>query len=162
MKRLAAALLFSLAPLAAQAADCLQGKAIYGDADGAYELRFSPVGSESATTSNRFDVVALKTDLKLEGFVMLSGDPERANGMVMHNCPEGDVTGDDLAACMIWQGVVYSVSSAGKIDLLPAETAVAAPQLLLPDFGPAVKASSTGEKLTVAPWDVFAFKGCAA
>lgn len=162
MKRVTAAVLLSLAPLAAQASDCPQSRAIYGDADGAYELRFAPVDAESATTSNRFDVVALKADIKLEGFVMLSGDPERANGMVMHNCPEGDVTGDDLAACMIWQGVVYSVSSAGKIDLLPAETAVAAQQLLLPDFGPAVKASSIGDKLTVAPWDVFAFKGCAA
>ena len=162
MKRVTAAVLLSLTPLAAQAADCQQSRAIYGDADGAYELRFAPVDAESATTSNRFDVVALKADIKLEGFVMLSGDPERANGMVMHNCPEGDVTGDDLAACMIWQGVVYSISSAGKIDLLPAETAVAAQQLLLPDFGPAVKASSIGDKLTVAPWDVFAFKGCAA
>lgn len=162
MKRVTAAVLLSLAPFAAQAADCPQSRAIYGDADGAYELRFAPVAAESATTSNRFDVVALKADIKLEGFVMLSGDPERANGMVMHNCPEGDVTGDDLAACMIWQGVVYSVSSAGKIDLLPAETAVAAQQLLLPDFGPAVKASSIGDKLAVAPWDVFAFKGCAA
>lgn len=162
MKRVTAAVLLSLAPLAAQAADCQQNRAIYGDADGAYELRFAPVDAESATTSNRFDVVALKADIKLEGFVMLSGDPERANGMVMHNCPEGDVTGDDLAACMIWQGVVYSVSSAGKIDLLPAETAVAAQQLLLPDFGPGVMASSIGDKLAVAPWDVFAFKRCAA
>jgi len=162
MKRLALAVLLSLAPFEVQAADCLQRQAIYGDADGAYELRFRPVGSDSATTSNRFEVAALKSDLKLEGFVMISGEPERANGMIMHNCPEGDVTGEDLAACMIWQGVIYSVSSSGKIDLLPAETAVAAEQLLLPDFGPAVKAYSLSDKFTVAPWDVFAFKGCAA
>jgi hypothetical protein len=162
MKRLVAAVLFSLAPLGVQAADCLQSKAIYGDADGAYELRFLPVGSESATTSNRFELAALKAELKLEGFVMLSGDPERANGMIMHNCPEGDVTGEDLAACIIWEGVIYSVASSGKIDLLPAEKAVAAEQLLLPDFGPALKASSIWEKISVTPWDVFAFKGCAA
>ncbi|MDQ0317921.1 hypothetical protein QO002_000059 [Pararhizobium capsulatum DSM 1112] len=161
MKRLAAAVLFSLAPLGVQAADCLQSKAVYGDADGAYELRFLPVDSESATTSNRFEVAALKADLKLEGFVMISGDPERANGMIMNNCPEGDVTGDDLAACVIWQGVIYSVDAAGKVDLLPAETKAAALQLLLPDLGPAIKASALWGKLTVAPWDVFGLKGCA-
>ncbi|WP_075291635.1 hypothetical protein [Pararhizobium arenae] len=162
MKRVASTILLCLAPLSVQAADCLQSKAIYGDADGAYELRFLPVESESATTSNRFELAVLKTDLRLEGFVMISGDPERANGMIMHNCPEGDVTGDDLAACIIWQGVIYSVASSGRIDLLPAETAVAAEQLLLPDFGPALKASSIADRITVTPWDVFGLKGCAA
>ena len=51
---------------------------------------------------------------------MQSADPDRPNGIVMYNCPEGDVTGDDLEACTVWQGLIYGVSAAGQVDnLLP-------------------------------------------
>jgi hypothetical protein len=150
-----------LAVSPAVAADCLQGQAIYGDADGAYELRFEPVGSQSAATSNHFKIKVAKTDLVLDGIVMQSGEPMRPNGMIMHKCPEGDITGDDIAACTIWQGVIYSVSADGKVANLPEEGAVAATQVLLPDFGPAVRNSSIWGKATVAPWDALAFKECA-
>ena len=144
----------------AVAADCLQEQAIYGDADGAYELHFEPVGSASAATSNHFKVKIAKTDLVLDGIVMQSDEPVRANGMIMNNCPEGDVTGDDIAACTVWQGVIYSVSSDGEIASLPGEGLEAAAQVLLPDFGPAIRNSSIWGKATVAPWDVLTFKEC--
>jgi hypothetical protein len=149
-----------LAVSPALAADCRQEKAIYVDADGAYELRFEPVGSVSAATSNHFKVKIAKTDLVLDGIVMQSDEPVRANGMIMNNCPEGDVTGDDIAACTVWQGVIYSVSSDGKIASLPGEGLEAAAQVLLPDFGPAIRNSSIWGKATVAPWDVLTFKEC--
>ena len=57
--------------------ECSQAQAIYGDRDGAYELRFEPVGSESAVTSNHFKVAVLKPDLLLDGVVMPTGEPER-------------------------------------------------------------------------------------
>lgn len=144
----------------AVAADCLQEQAIYGDADGAYELHFEPVGSESAATSNHFKVKVGKTDLVLDGIVMQSDEPVRANGMIMNKCPEGDVTGDDIAACTVWQGVIYSVGADGKVASLPGEGLEAAAQVLLPDFGPAIRNSSIWGKATVAPWDVLTFKGC--
>ncbi len=149
-----------LAVSPALAADCRQEKAIYVDADGAYELRFEPVGSVSAATSNHFKVKIAKTDLVLDGIVMQSDEPVRANGMIMNNCPEGDVTGDDIAACTVWQGVIYSVSSDGEIASLPGEGLEAAAQVLLPDFGPAIRNSSIWGKATVAPWDVLTFKEC--
>ncbi|CAN7332826.1 hypothetical protein LJR255_001823 [Pararhizobium sp. LjRoot255] len=149
-----------LAVTPATAADCLQKQAIYGDADGAYEVRFEPVGSASAATSNHFKIKVAKTDLVLDGIVMPSGEPVRPNGMIMNNCPEGDVTGEEIAACTIWQGVIYAIGADGKVGSLPEEGSEAAAQLLLPDFGPAVRNSSIWGKATVAPWDVLALKGC--
>jgi hypothetical protein len=162
--RLAASLPILATVLAASpalAADCLQEQAVYTDADGAYELRFEPVGSESAATSNHFKVRIARTDLVLDGIVMQSGEPMRANGMIMNKCPEGDVTGDDIAACTIWQGVIYAVNPDGKVESLPGEGAEASARILLPDFGPAMRNSSIWGKATVAPWDAFAFKECA-
>jgi hypothetical protein len=150
-----------LAATPAVAADCLQEQAIYGDAGGAYELRFEPVGSASAVTSNHFKIKVAKTDLVLDGIVMQSGEPVRPNGMIMNNCPEGDVTGDEIAACTVWEGVIYSIAADGKVGALPEEGRQAAAQLLLPDFGPAVRNSSIWGKATVAPWDVLTLKGCA-
>lgn len=150
-----------LAVTPATAADCLQKQAIYGDADGAYEVRFEPVGSASAATSNHFKVKVANTDLVLDGIVMQSGEPVRPNGMIMNNCPEGDVTGNEIAACTVWEGVIYSIGVDGKVGSLPEEGSEAAAQLLLPDFGPAVRNSSIWGKATVAPWDVLTLKGCA-
>ena len=142
------------------AAGCLQEQAIYADPDGAYELRFEPVGSESAATSNHFKLAVMKTDLVMDGIVMEAGDPPRPAGMIMNNCPEGDTTGDEIAACTIWEGVVYSADAAGKIGLLPPEGHEAAAQILLPDLGPAIRSSTIWGKATVAPFDVLSLKGC--
>jgi hypothetical protein len=150
-----------LAVSPAVAADCLQEQAIYGDADSAYELQFEPVGSASAATSNHFKIKVDRTDLVLDGIVMQSDEPVRANGMIMNKCPEGDVTGEDIAACTVWQGVIYAISADGKVGSLPGEGMEEAPQLLLPDLGPAIRNSSIWGKATVAPWDVLTFKRCA-
>lgn len=145
-------------------AECSQARAIYGDRDGGYELRFEPVGSESAVTSNHFKIAVLKPGLLLDGVVMPAGEPERATGIVMHNCPDGDATGEELRACTVWQGPVYSVDKVGAIAEIPAETAPAAHQILLPDFGPALRASSAWGKgkAETDSWDAFTLKGCAA
>jgi hypothetical protein len=150
-----------LAVTPAAAADCLQEQAVYGDADGAYEVRFEPVGSASAATSNHFKVKVAKTDLVLDGIVMQSGEPVRPNGMIMNNCPEGDVTGNEIDACTVWEGVIYSIGTDGEVGSLPEEGRQAAAQLLLPDLGPAVRNSSIWGTATVAPWDVLTLKGCA-
>lgn len=144
----------------ALAVDCVQEKAIYGDSEGAFEFGFSPVGSESAAVSNRFTVKVAGTELMLDGHVMVAGEPERSNGMILNNCPEGDVTGDDIRACTIWEGVVYAVGLDGKVTSLPEEGLPAAPQLLLPDLGPSIRNSALWGKASVAPWDVLTLKRC--
>lgn len=162
--RLALILLASALAAPAVAADCKQSHAIYADRDGGYELRFEPVGSASAATSNHFKVAVLKPGLLLDGVVMPAGEPERATGLIMHNCPEGDATGEELRACTVWQGVVYALDKAGAVSEIPAETEPAAPQLLLPDFGPSLRASSAWGKGKAESdsWDSFVLKGCAA
>ncbi|MFS8147269.1 hypothetical protein [Rhizobium sp. BR 249] len=162
MAAIAAAAFFAV-PAAASGAECKQERAVYIDRDGAYELRFTPLNSASATASNQFKVSALKTSVVMEGYVVPSEDPVRAIGILMFNCPEGDVTGADLNACTVWQGAVYGMDAKGEMDNLQPEGAVAAEKLVLPGLGPAIRESSAwGEgKASVAPWDVLVFKECA-
>ena len=155
------ALALALLPSFVFAADCKQEHAIYADRDGAYELTFEAVDSEAASSSYRFSMAVKDSDVKLEGFVMGSEPVDRPNGILFHNCPEGDVTGDDLAKCTVWQGVIYA-SAGGKIALLPPTGSIAATEILLPGFGPALRDSTAwGTRMaTVVPWDVLTFKGC--
>lgn len=151
-----------LAATAASAAECRQDRALYADRDGAYELTFEPVGSDAAATSHHFKLKILASGVVLDGVVM-PGEPARSNGMVMHDCPEGDVTGEEIAACTVWEGVIYALDGAGDAGLLPEEGAAATETLLLSGFGPSVRYSTLWDdgKATVAPWDVFRRKGCA-
>ena len=152
-----------LAATAASAAECRQDRALYADRDGGYELAFEPVGSNAAATSHHFKLKILASGVVLDGVVM-PGEPARSNGMAMYNCPEGDVTGEEIAACTVWEGVIYAFDGAGDASLLPEEGAVAAESLLLSGFGPSVRYSKLWDdgKASVVPWDVFRRKGCAA
>lgn len=67
-----ASIVFSAAPAVAD--ECIQAQAVYADPAGTYELRFEPVGSEAAVTSNHFKVKVGDTGLLLDGVVMQSGD----------------------------------------------------------------------------------------
>ena len=103
-----------------------------------------------------------ENDVVLDGVVMWTEDVARPNGMLMHNCPEGDVTGEELAACTVWQGVIYTVSEFGAVGLLPERGAAAAVHLILPDLGPAVRNSPIwgAHGVSKAPWDSFTLSGC--
>lgn len=153
-----------VAATAASAAECRQDRAIYADRDGGYELTFEPVGSSAAATSHHFKLKVLSSKTVLDGIVMPGDDPVRSNGMVMHNCPEGDVTGEEIAACTVWEGMIYVLDGAGDAAVLPEEGAKAAETLLLAGFGPSLRYSALWDegKAKVAPWDVFKRKGCAA
>ena len=157
----ATALLMAITAQAAFAAECSQEKAIYTDRDGAYELRFEAVDTEAASSSYRFTVAIDNTDVKLDGFVMGSEPVNRPNGILFHDCPEGDTTGEEIQKCTVWQGVIYS-AGAGKVDLLPMTGSPAAAEILLPGFALAlVDSTAWGKgKATVVPWDVLNLKGC--
>ena len=152
-----------LAATAAPAADCRQDRAVYEDRDGGYALSFEPVGSDAAATSHHFKLEILASGVVLDGIVM-PGDPVRSNGMVMHDCPEGDVTGEEIAACTVWEGVIYTLDAAGEAGLLPDGGAKAAETLLLAGFGPSLRYSALWEagKASAVPQDVFRRKGCAS
>jgi len=154
-------LLMILSAQAALSAECRQEKGIYTDRDGAYELKFEAVDSEAASSSYRFTIAIRNTNVTLDGFVMGSEPVNRPNGILFHNCPEGDTTGEEIQKCTVWQGVIYSAGS-GKVDLLPLTGSPAAAEILLPGFALGlVDSTAWGKgKATVVPWDVLSLKGC--
>ncbi|PWK76175.1 hypothetical protein [Aminobacter sp. AP02] len=158
------ALITAVAMLSATTAHaaCPVELAVYGDRDKVAEIDFRPT-LESATVTNSFKMV-LDNDVVLDGVVMWSQDVARPNGMLMHQCPEGDVTGEEIEACTVWQGVIYSVDDEGNVGLLPRErTASAAPRkLIFSDLGHALRTSAAygPDGFSKVPWDVFEIKGC--
>ena len=141
-------------------AACAIELATYADRDGVAELEFTPT-TDAATVTNTFRVL-LDNDVVLDGVVQWSDPAPRPNGMLMHKCPEGDVTGEELAVCTVWQGVIYTSDDKGNIELLPDEGEAAPPRLILPDLGPSLRLSAAygAGGFSKTPWDIFALKGC--
>lgn len=155
---LLAALAFSQG---ASAAECLIEKATYREAETGVELVFAAASGENTPVTHGFRSEIGK--FKLNGHVLYDPEIERPIGMLMNNCPDGDVTGATIAACTVWKGIVYGIDeTTGHVDLLPPEGANAPDALLLPGFGPAILSSVVGKDMESAPWDVFEFKGCAS
>jgi hypothetical protein len=140
---------------------CLQDHAIYGDRDNAYELAFQSGRSDAEVSTHRFSLKVLQSQLVLDGYVMADEDSGGSAGLVFFNCPEGDVTGDDLRACTIWQGAVYG-NNAGTVGQLPDGGDVAADEILLPNLAASVQRSSVlaANVAPTEPWDILTFKGC--
>ena len=72
------------------------------------------------------------------------------------------LTGAEIEACTLWEGIIYTADSSGNIELVPAEGVDAPQTLIFPDLGPALRMSAAyGAKgFSKVPWDVFALKGC--
>jgi hypothetical protein len=149
------------APASSALAACPQELAVYADRDEVAAIEFRPVAPDAAVHTAEFRVLFSQNGIVADGIVMWTEGVPRPTGIVMHDCPEGDVTGEELAACTVWQGVIYAVDEAGGIDLLPRQGA-AAKKLLLPDFGPSVRHSALygADGISVVPWDVFEISGC--
>ena len=149
----------ALGALPARAA-CPIELAVYGDRDGAAGIDFRPT-AESAVVTNSFKMV-LDNGVMLDGLVMWSDGIARPHASLMYNCPDGDVTGEELEACTLWEGIVYAADETGKVSLLPGERQDAPQTLVFPDLGPTLELSSAyGEGgFSKVPWDVFTLKGC--
>ena len=133
---------------------------VYGEPGGGAEIDFTPTGT-SATVTNTFRLI-LDNNVVLNGIVMWTQGVSRPNGALMYKCPEGDVTGPELAACTLWNGVIYTTDEKGEVGLLPAEGIEAPKTLILPDLGPVLDHSAahgTGG-FSKVPGDVFTLKGC--
>jgi hypothetical protein len=140
-------------------AACPVELAVYGDRDGVAGIDFRPAAG-LATVTNAFRM-NLDDGIMLDGMVMWSEGTERPYGTLTYQCPEGDVTGAELDACTIWQGVIYTADDTGGIDLLP-KAGDAPKRLIFPDLGPSLRLSTAyGEGgFTKVPWDVFTLQGC--
>jgi hypothetical protein len=141
-------------------AACPLELAVYGDPEHAAGIDFSPTG-ESAVVTNSFKM-ALDNSVVLDGIVMWTDGVARPHGSLMYKCPTGDVTGEELDACTVWEGVIYSADDKGNIALLPAEGADAPKTLIFPDLGPSLQMSAAygADGFSKVPWDVFSLKGC--
>ena len=133
--------------------------AVYGDRDDAAGIDFRPAINQ-ATVTNAFRM-NLENGVVLDGMVMWSEGTARPYGSLTYKCPEGDVTGEELDACTVWQGVIYTADSAGAIGLLPKQGDAPA-TLVFPDLGPSLQLSTAygANGFSKVPWDVFALKGC--
>ncbi|AZO20963.1 MULTISPECIES: hypothetical protein [unclassified Mesorhizobium] len=144
----------------AQAACPIQ-LAVYGEAQSGAEIDFTPTGT-SATITNSFRMI-LDNNTVLDGIAMWTeGSASRPHGSLMYKCPTGDVTGEELAACTVWEGVIYRADEKGGVGLLPAEGADAPKSLIFPDLGPSLQMSAAygPAGFSKVPWDVFTLKGC--
>ncbi len=139
-------------------AACPQELSIYEDSNGA-SITFIPPHKDMAA-EHEFTLRVGQTEL--QGIVMWSKDPDRPNGIVMDQCPDGDVTGEELDKCTVWQGVIYGLNKEPTAPYLGKRSTPHAESLLLPDFSRYAMdhefKSTLAGPLKVD--DVFKMKGC--
>ena len=148
--------------LAAQPAlaACPSELAVYRDAADTAGIDFRPTG-DSAAVTNTFKI-ALRDGPVLDGIVMWTENPLQSWGAVSLDCPEGDVTGEELADCTIWEGAVYAVGEDGMAGMMPRERNSAARQLILAGFAFQMQAAPALAERQPAklPSDIFTLSGC--
>ncbi|WP_230980199.1 hypothetical protein [Oryzicola mucosus] len=150
----------ALAGAASAYAACPMELAVYENTETEASIDFQPTGT-SATVTNSFKM-SFPEGVVLDGMVIWTDGVRRARGMLMNECPEGDVTGEEIAACTVWAGIVYTVDEKGTIGLLPAEGTDAPKSLIMADLGPYMRMSALYEEggIKQLPWDVFELRGC--
>lgn len=131
----------------------------YHDNGNVASIEFRPTG-QSAAVTNTFRM--LVGSVAFDGVVLWTQGIARPNGVLSYQCPDGDVTGPELDACTLWQGVIYTSDAAGKIGLLPAEGTEAPQTLVLADlaYGMTRSASYAANRFSQSPGDVFTLEGC--
>lgn len=141
-------------------AECRVELATYRDMEQVASIEFQPAPA-SATITNTFRML-LDNGVVLDGLVQWSEGVRRPYGMLTYKCPEGDATGDQLDACTVWEGVIYTSDEYGNIAGLPAEGAGAPGKLILSDLGPSLRMSAAygAGGFSAVPWDVFEISGC--
>lgn len=145
------------------AASCLQGEALYLDSKSNLTLQFTSLRQDIAVM-HHFHIMHKGSDVRLTGYVLEVGEPERPFGIVQNNCPEGDVTGEELKACTVWEGVIYGVKPSGKLDMLPLAHDPALSELVLPDFAHSLMNNDVWEQLAQdhEPFEIFELTDCGA
>lgn len=133
--------------------------AVYQSADGKAGIDFAPNHDAGATVSNSFKLVL--GERAASGMVQwIGGEAARPLGLVLLDCPEGDSTGAEIAACTLWQGVVYAVEADGTVGLLPAQGKPAPKRLILATLGVYLHDSAKLKGTPLPNSDVFELSGC--
>jgi len=165
--RLVAAFAALLAGPTIAAGACPQALAVYEQPGTAILLTFDGATADTDAMMHRFRIGFGEPAVNLDGVVMMVAEPTRPWGMIMYNCPEGDVTGAEIDACTVWEGEMLAIDAAGAESSIPvsgtgADSAdSAAPWLRLPGFGAALADSfAWDETALTVPADLFEMKGC--
>lgn len=137
---------------------CPQELSIYEDSNGASITFLPPNANMAAEHEFKLRIGASE----LQGVVMWSKDPDRPNGIVMDQCPDGDVTGEELDQCTVWQGVIYGLTKEAGAPYLGKRGTPNFESLLLPDFSRYVldHTFKTAQAGPIKVDDVFKMKGC--
>jgi hypothetical protein len=140
-------------------AACPQELAIYEDANG-NALTFTAPGPQGRAAEHEFGLRI--NGQELQGVVMWSENPDRPDGIIMDNCPSGDVTGEELEACTIWQGVIHGLTKDATAPYLGKRGSPHAEALLFSDLSRAVQAHTFKNSMPSPPKadDVFKMKAC--
>lgn len=158
-----------IVPASHAIAACPQALAVYSEMphpDGrqsepakAAEINFYP-DADAVVVTNAFNMVLAKGP-RLLGHAIWNVENARPDGALMLNCPDGDVTGDELRACTHWVGVIYSMDKNGQLGLLPGAQAPAAETLIFTDLSRALYFSDLNIDENILPqWDQFRLSGC--
>jgi len=158
MIRLMASVMLILAPTGSAIAACPQDLAVYEGVEGIGELNFRG-GSAEATRQ----IALLYPEVEpVIGY--LTADPVigRIEMVIPLNCPQGDVTGEELAECVVYSSALYAINHAGDVSPLPQSEAPAAEQILLPNLASALwenpQFDDSGPKSH--PAEIFKLAGC--
>lgn len=128
---------FGLASLAVPAlAACPQELAVYESADGRTALEFV-AGGRAMAMSHEIRIL-MRDAVPLTAYVQPGAALGQPEMVLPVDCPEGDVTGEELAACIVYRSVVYAEDAGGGLRELPAAGETAARAVLLPNFAAAV------------------------
>lgn len=145
--------------------DCPMEKAIYTEPQAGWELRFREGQPwEMGGMTESIMELASKDGMVLWGQIASNMGTSRDVGRLFLGCdrpgPEDDdLTEEQYADCLQWEGVVYSLNK-GEPGYMPGEGANAPERILMTDIGRKLRyavANGPGDE----PWDVFDFKSCA-
>lgn len=158
MRFLLSVLFASSAPLAGHAA-CPQELAVYA-AENGDALEFT--GNSDAEFNFHQISILLKDGPMLDAYVEANFETSAPEMSIQYNCPDGDLTFDDLKSCTVYRNEVFSVSENGERDELPSAGQPAASAILLPDFEKSLweNAAFEGQGPNAKPAETFKLSGC--
>lgn len=159
MKVITTGVMLFVTVAAAQAA-CPQELAVYEAAETGSGFEF--VANSSAMAMSHEVRILVSDDLVMTGFVGATVEPVQTYLLVPHECPEGDVTGEELAACIVYEDVIYAIGDAGQVSNLPLRGEDAAKTILLPGFIQAMgaRADRFGAETVASTSEIFQLSGC--
>lgn len=145
--------------IAAHAA-CPQELAVYTGQSGTGGLEF--VSGSSAVAMSHEVRILVANDLVMTGYVGVTQLRDQSFLLVPHECPDGDVTGEELAQCMVYEDVFYGLNADGVPGKLPLRGEDAAPAILLPGFLQQLEAQNDrfGADAVASASEVFKLSGC--